>query len=228
MTDFITTNLRLELDATNQALKRWTEKQVDGLESSDAKFSHTMEEFECTLTALKENEAQLEFLREKHDIMKQKQTHEIESYVDQIEKLKQVKANLKSRIASIETEEKTELHKLQAVRDEHERARVQAERSLDDLTQGIKLYMALGLEFQKAEGECMKFIFTNIDRANPSKKFFFLMFVDSNDQYQLVETSPIVDSAYSKQALQSLNTNNDIGKFVIRMRKAFIKTAKNA
>jgi DNA repair exonuclease SbcCD ATPase subunit len=228
MTDFITTNLRLELDATNKALTRWTEKQVDLFESSDTKFSQTMEQFDCTLAALKENEEQLEFLREKHDMMKQKQMDEVESYAEQIEKLKQMKSNLRSRISSIEVEEKTELEKLQSVREEHEKARAQAERSLDDLTHGIKMYMALGLEFQKAESECMKFIFTNIDRANPSKKFYFLMFVDSSDQYQLVEANPLVDASYTKQALQSLNTNNDIGKFVIRMRKAFIKIAKSS
>ena len=221
MTDFITTNLRLELDATNQSLNRWTEKQVDMLKSTESNFFQNMEEFECTLAALKENESQLEDLRSKNDLLKEKQSEEISSYVDQIEKHKNVKLSLKSKINAIELEENNFMVKLHQVKEEHERARLNAERSLDDLTHGIKMYMHLGLEFQKAEKECMKFIFTNIDRLNPSNKYYFLMFVDGNDQYQLVETCPEIKKAISSKLLEALNTTNDIGKFVINMRKAF-------
>lgn len=233
MTDFITTNLRLEIDATNQALKRWTDKQCDYLESSNSKFSQTMEEFECTLSALKENEAQLEDLRSKNNIVKMKQSDEIQSYMKQIEKNKQLKLSLRSQIVGIEEEETNELQRLNIVREEHEKARANAERSLDDLTHGIKMYMALGLEFQKTDGECMKFIFSNIDRLDHTKKFHFLMFVDSNDQYQLGKgkkgengeeepsTYPPLDQKYTQEALQALNRDNDIGKFVVSMRSAF-------
>ena len=41
MTDFITSNLRLELDATNQAMKNWADKQKEELESStNVAFDH--------------------------------------------------------------------------------------------------------------------------------------------------------------------------------------------
>jgi len=227
MTDFMTTNLRLELDATNQSLKRWTDKKIDWLKSSDSKFSQTMEEFECTLNALKENEKQLEELRYKNDILKEKQSEEIQNYIEQIEKHKNIKSSLKSKMSTIEQEEKISMAKLQSVREEHENARSKAERSLNDLTHGIKMYMALGLEFQRAEGECMKFIFTNIDRINPTNKFYFSMFVDGNDQYQLVETNPTLNQIYTDKVLEALNSTNDIGKFVLSMRKAFKKIAES-
>ena len=175
MTDFITTNLRLELDATNQALQRWTDKQRDTLEFSDSKFSQMMEEFDCTINALKDNELQLEDLRAKNDLMKMKQAQEIQSYSQQIESLKEDKLDLKKEIAIAADEERSEMTTLQSVREDHEKARVKAERSLDDLTYGIKMYMNLGLEFQKCDGECMKFIFSNIDPAIPEKKFYFLI-----------------------------------------------------
>jgi ERCC4-type nuclease len=47
------------------------------------------------------------------------------------------------------------------------------------------------------------------------------MFVDGNDQYQLVETCPEIKKNESSKLLEALNTTNDIGKFVINMRKAF-------
>ena len=126
---------------------------------------------------------------------------------------------------------------LQSVRDDHEKARAKAERSLDDLTHGIKMYMALGLEFQKCDGECMKFIFTNIDAKDPSRKFYFLMYVDGDDKYRLgkgnkgendnendlevAPTSPLLDKSVTDKVLSVLNKTNDIGKFVVSMRKAF-------
>ena len=234
MTDFITTNLRLEIDATNQALKRWTDKQCDYLDSSNSKFSQTMEEYECTLAALKENEAQLEDLRTKNDILKMKQSDEVQSYIRQIEKNKQLKLSLKSQITVIEEEERNELQRLQTVREDHEKARIKAERSLDDLTHGVKMYMALGLEFQKTDGECMKFIFSNIDPLYPTKKFYFLMYVDANDQYQLGKggeessTFPPLQPSFTQKALHTLNRDNDIGKFVISMRKAFQKSCDSS
>lgn len=97
------------------------------------------------------------------------------------------------------------------------------EKALNDLTHGIKLYMALGLEFQKADGDNMKFIFTNIDPKDATKQFYFLMFVDGNDQFQLVETFPNLDATYCMKHLQILNTDNNVGKFVANIRSAFCK-----
>ena len=242
MTDFITSNLRLELDATNQAMKNWADKQKEELESSTNKFNHTMEEYDCTLNALKQNEAQLEELRARNELMKLKQAEEMQTRVQQIDAQKELKLTMKTEIAHIDEEERKEMSKLQIIRDEHDKARTKAERSLDDLTHGIKMYMALGLEFQKCDGECMKFIFTNIDENDPSRKFYFLMYVDGNDKYQLgkgkkdendngnqlevAPTSPLLDKSVTDKVLTVLNTSNDIGKFVVSMRKAFQELCK--
>merc|ERR1711871_570178 len=179
-----------------------------------------------------------EDLRAKNDLMKIKQAEEIQSYAQKIDSLKEDKLGLKKEIALAVDEERGQMQKLQSVREEHEKARAKAERSLDDLTYGIKMYMTLGLEFQKCDGDCMKFIFSNVDPAHPEKKFYFLMHVDSEDRYQLgrgkkTETSfneeeqatfPPLDPAYTENALALLNTNNDIGKFVCGMRRAFQKS----
>merc|ERR1711871_1296963 len=178
-----------------------------------------------------------EDLRAKNDLMKIKQAEEIQSYAQKIDSLKEDKLGLKKEIALAVDEERGQMQKLQSVREEHEKARAKAERSLDDLTHGIKMYMALGLEFQKCDGECMKFIFTNIDPKDPSRKFYFLMYVDGDDKYQLgkgkkdenidgndldiAPTSPLLDKSVTDKALHTLNKSNDIGKFVVSMRKAF-------
>ena len=157
--------------------------------------------------------------------------------IQQIDEQKELKLSMKTEIAHIDEEERIAMAKLQVIREEHEKARTKAERSLDDLTHGVKMYMALGLEFQKCDGECMKFIFTNIDPKDPSRKFYFLMYVDGDDKYQLgkgkkdenidgndldiAPTSPLLDKSVTDKALHTLNKSNDIGKFVVSMRKAF-------
>lgn len=239
MADFnITSNLRLELDAANQAVRNWAERQKEDLEASTNKYDQTIEEYQCTLNALKQNESQLEELRSRNDLMKSRQAEEIQTRIQQIDAQKELKLTMKTEIAHIDEDERTAMAKLQTVREEHDKARAKAERSLDDLTHGIKMYMALGLEFQKCDGECMKFIFTNIDAKDPSRKFYFLMYVDSNDKYQLgkgntkdenvngndldvAPTSPLLDKSVTDKVLHILNKSNDIGTFVVSMRKAF-------
>mmetsp|Transcript_2648 Transcript_2648/g.2765 ORF Transcript_2648/g.2765 Transcript_2648/m.2765 type:complete len:228 (+) Transcript_2648:105-788(+) len=222
MSDFLTSNLRLELEKTNQAFNRWVENQADGLDSNGAKFSQKMEEVECTIMALKDNERQLEDARDLNDSIKNRQNTECEHYISQVERFKQQKKNFEQQLRKLEEEEMRESGRLEISRVENDTLRRKMEQTLNDLTHGIKLYTALGLEFQKAEGDCMKFIFTQVDPKDPSRPFYFLMFVDNNDMYQLVESCPAVDPVYLKSNVDALNNDNDIGKFVVNMRRFFV------
>lgn len=222
----LTHNLAMELEKTNQAFTRWSENQKDWLEANDANFAQSMEECECTIAALRENEAQLEAARSINDQIKLTQKTEIENCIAQIERLKQQKKSLDTQLRKYEDEEEREVSRLETARTEHDTHREKMEQTLNDLTHGIRQYMALGLEFQKAEGDCMKFIFTQIDPSDPNKQFYFLMFVDANDRFQLVETSPPLDPAYCLKHLQALNGDSNVGRFVVSMRRGFMKLVK--
>jgi hypothetical protein len=221
MAELLTTNLSLELEKTNQVFSRWAEKQIDLLDSSDSKFAQLLEESECTIAALKDAELQLEEARTHNDTIKDEQHDEIQRYITQTEQLKLQYKNLQDQLQKYGKEEEKEAIKLEMTRAEHDEIRDKMERAVNDLTRGVRMYMSLGLEFQKADGDCMKFIFTQIDPSDPLKAFYFLMFVDSNDCFQLVESSPLVDEEYSKKHLTILNNDNDVGKFVVNMRRAF-------
>ena len=224
MAELLTSNLRLELEKTNQSFSRWAENQADLLESNDAKFSQKMEECEHTIVALKDNEHQLEDARDLNDSTKSRQNTEYEHYIAQVERFRQQKKVYEQQLRKLDEEEMKEVGRLETSRAENDVLRKKMEQTLNDLTHGIKLYAALGLEFQKAEGDCMKFIFTQVDPENPSKAFYFLMFVDGNDMYQLVESCPAVEAVYLKKNVDCLNTDNDIGKFVVNMRRYFCST----
>lgn len=221
MAECLTTNLRLELEKTNVAFARWVGKSGDWLSSTDAHFSQMMEESECTIAALNENERQLEEVRAQNDIIKGQQKAEVEHYLTQTERLKQQKKVLEQQLRKFEDEEAREAARLEKTRAEHDALRDKVERSLNDLTHGVRMYTALGLEFQKAQGDSMKFIFTQLDPKDPSRAFFFRMFVDEHDQYQLVETNPELEPSACTTLIQTLNSDNNIGRFVVNMRKSF-------
>ena len=225
MAELLTSNLRLEVEKTNQAFNRWADGQADWLDSNGASFSQKMEESECTIISLKENERQLEDARDLNDSIKSRQNTEYEHYVAQVERYRQQKKTFEQHLRKLEEEEMRESGRLEAVRAENDTLRKKMEHTLNDLTHGIKLYQSLGLEFQKAEGDCMKFIFTQVDPRDPQRQFYFLMFVDSHDMYQLVESNPVVSPAYLKKAVDALNADNDIGKFVVNMRRYYRATA---
>jgi hypothetical protein len=47
------------------------------------------------------------------------------------------------------------------------------------------------------------------------------MLVDEEDKYKLVECQPALPMARVTRYVECLNSDNDIGKFVVNMRRAF-------
>jgi hypothetical protein len=217
----LTTNLRLELEKTNQAFNRWADNNGEWLEGTSSGFARSMEECERTLGALKDNEMELETLREQNEIVKGTQSQEIDYYINQKEILLVKKDDLLPRLRKLEEEEEKESARVEKIREEYNTLRTTAERTIDDLTHGIRMYAGLGLEFQKAQNQCMKFIFTLIDPRDPAKQFFFLMLVDDDDKYRLIDCQPALAADKTSAMVCVLNQDNDIGKFVVNMRRGF-------
>lgn len=221
MADF-TAALVAELEKTNQCFSRWVENKADSLESSHAKFTQSLEEYGYTIQAVRERESQLEKARPHNNDTKQRQRSEIERYVALTEKLKTQKGSLEKQLVQSEEEEERERQRLESTRAEHDALRLKLEHSINDLTHGVRLFTSLGLEFQPSEGECIKFLFTQIDPRDPSRHFFFLMFVDAAEKFNVFETNPPLDPTFLVEQLRILNTAPfNLAKFVVRVRKAF-------
>ena len=221
MAEMLTSNLRMELEKTNQLFNRWVESQADWLDSNGSNFSQKMEECECTILSLKQNEHQLEETRDLNNSIKSRQRTEHDHYKSQVERFREQKKNFEKQLRKLEEEDSKETSRLELIRNENEILRKKMEQNLNDLTHGIRLYASLGLEFQKTEGDRMKFIFTQIDSSVPSRQFYFVMYVDTADTYQLVESYPTVDATFLQSVVDALNLDNDIGKFVVNMRRYF-------
>lgn len=221
MAELLTSNLHMELEKTNSSFSRWAERCEDDLQSGSSLFKQSMEEMEHTIVALSGNDQQLEEVRAANMEIKAAQKAEFEHYMSQTNALKDKVKHLTNELHKYEAEEAQEEARLEKVREEHDNMRDKMEKTLNDLTHGIRLYTSLGLEFHKAEGECMKFVFTQISNTEPSKPYHFIIYVDDNDTYQLVETRPILPVSVTTRIITALNNDNNIGKFVVNMRKSF-------
>ena len=93
--------------------------------------------------------------------------------------------------------------------------------------------MDVGLEFQKAESNCMRFMFTQIDPkyifvspliindselfffccSAPSKVFYFSLRVNEQDMYSLTSVSEPLDQELCDILVENLNGDNNIGRY---------------
>jgi hypothetical protein len=222
MAESISTHLLTALEKTNHLFGRWATEQEDWIESTDQRFERSMEESQCTVQALNDSAAQLEDIRREQDTIKGEQARDVELYQDNIARLIQLKKNLEMKKDGLDAEERAEQAKVEEVLALNARAREQREQAMNELVKGVRFYSMLGLEFQKADRNIMRFIFTQIDSTNPAKPFTFQMYVDESDQYRLVDTVPVLDDAAARALVSNLNEDNDIGKFVCSMRKTFV------
>jgi hypothetical protein len=223
-TESLTSNLLLEVNKSAQEFFRWGDQQIDKLESSDLNFEQNLEEYENQLNLLKENEDQLENLRQQQESIKAEQTNEIKLLQNELIQYQQVITENMIRLKELEDEKLQESVRLEGLLKLQKEAYKTREKRLNDLTRGVRLYRFLGLEFEKAENDCMKFTFTQIDPSDPLKPFQFLLLVDQNDLYRLIETTPSLEMNYANAIINQLNKDNNISYFVVNMRRAFQKT----
>lgn len=226
MTDCLSMNLRLELEKTNQSLQRWAERKTEWLDSSQRNYQRMMEEAQCSIATLHDNEIQLEEVRHLNDVIRKQQLAEIHQQTAEIERLMIKKANLETQKVKLQEEEATESHRVASMQRELEEQQKLVEKSMNDMTHGIARFAALGLQFQRGHNQCMQFVFTQIDPANVNREFTFSLLVDTNERYQLVSTTPTIDSRISTKLNDELNADNNISKFVVQMRKEFCKLVR--
>jgi hypothetical protein len=236
----LTSNLRLELERTNNNFNRYIAQGHEWLDTSDGAYRQSMEECVATLAALEHNEQTLEEVRAHNDGIKVSQQADLLRYQQLTQKLREQKKELERQIGVCEQDEEKETQRYEVAHTEYNNLQSRLEQSLNDLTHGVKLYsQTLGLDFHKTQDDAMSFVFTQIDAQAPTKQFSFTMFVDDADSYNLVNIEPAsilntnmhvggqIQSVHSlaRFYVQQLNEDNNIGRFVVKMRQLFVKAA---
>ena len=225
MADYLTSNLSHELEKTNLAFNRWAEQQQHKLSSNQANFQKREEELRYNLQALIENDVQLDMINKENNEIKLKYDAELLKHQGMVDKLKSQIKLLETQFLKLTTEETLLSSQLSQTATEYTKLHETTLKSDNDVTMGVALYRKLGLEFQKCPNNAMKFTFTQIDARNPKREFYFSIYVDDQDVYQFVESSPEIEASKIIQMMEQINIDCDISVFVFKMRKAFISLA---
>jgi hypothetical protein len=223
----LTDNLRLELQLTVASVNRWSEKQCDMLDFHKLNFDKTVEEFDTTVAALSKSNDELEQTRPLQAQLKAAQTNDLRVLGEEISGLRNNTLAAKQQLKAL-TEQEAQL-KQQLASKSKEFAAVQAAtlKAQNDRRFGLsKFVTALGLRFEKAQQDSIKFIFANLLPANAAFEAFFIIRVDDDDAYQLMDVAPVeimgeAGAAEVAGLVRQLNEDNDIGQFAARMRGFF-------
>lgn len=104
---------------------------------------------------------------------------------------------------------------------EHDRRESEARFQLQELTRGVAFYRRLGLEFDKIHDDKLRMVFTQVDPADPARRFAFTVWVTPAETYALDDVAPALPPGVAPALLAELNAGNDFSAFVQRMRRAF-------
>ncbi|CAB9496324.1 Kinetochore protein Spc25 [Seminavis robusta] len=214
----------------NTAVDQWVEREKRAADEMEANFRRSLAAEQAAIDAKEEELLSVKF-RLGVDINKD----DARGIAQQQQQLQQEKiriqesiANLRSdrdkkedRVKSLQTEAKREEARASDVRSRKQAAEDSKNTTVDDLTRGIINYKFLGLDFEKADNQKLRFSFTQIDPENPSRKCWFVLGANDYDEYDVDECKPSIDKSVLNGLLHDLNSDDDLQQFVISMRKAF-------
>ncbi|GMH78829.1 hypothetical protein TL16_g07949 [Triparma laevis f. inornata] len=90
------------------------------------------------------------------------------------------------------------------------------------LTKSIVSYReGLSLDFERAAGNRLRLVFTNVDPSDVDRIFAFTINVNESEEYEVEEIMPKVDV---EELVEAVNSDNDFGGFVRGVRNAFKST----
>lgn len=186
-------------------------------------FERAAEEDAAAIQALRDTELNLNRQENANINMKTQLQHELDHNERQFEALNVRRQYMMGQLTQIMDGRLREQHENANLIKEHEEKKASLERAYNDLTLGIRNFSFLGLDLQKAHGNRMTFVFTQIDPTNPSKQFYFQFYVDDTDQYKMGECCPLISPSTIESIIRTLNEDNDITRFTVSMRREFVK-----
>ncbi|EGD82994.1 hypothetical protein PTSG_03630 [Salpingoeca rosetta] len=128
------------------------------------------------------------------------------------EQLLSVDQRLNQEIAALNAEKDRVLQEIEEVKQENDSACARK-------TQGIEWYQdRLGWSMKTKKRDTLSMRFTQIDPDDRDRPFSFDLVVKPNDTYEAVNMEPKIDV---QPLLDELNTNNNLGRFLFRVRNAF-------
>jgi len=238
-----TCNLIQKLEDSRRHIDRWVEREKGRADDMEAQFQRTLARQKHNTDRLKTDLLTIELelgakLNENNKevspssslppsgIAKRRQVLEKQeqSMLEDINKLKGKVRDERQNVLGLENEETQAKSRALEVRELKDKAEESKKTTLDDLTRGIVNYKYLGLDFEKAENERLRFSFTQIDEQDPNRQFSFLLYANDFDNYEVEGCTPPIRGKELRSLTDRLNQTDDLASFVRNIRKAFLET----
>jgi len=163
-----------------------------------------------------------------------------ENIAEQRESLEEESTKVRTDIMKLKTERDNREKRVQDIALEESKQRIRAidaaalkrtaeeskQTTIDDLTRGVVNYKKLGLDFSQTGRDAeLQFNFTEIDLKDPSRISSFVLVVNDDEKYDIINCEPKIDAIDLVEILEELNGSGgeDISILARRMRRAFKK-----
>ncbi|GFR66521.1 kinetochore protein Spc25-like [Elysia marginata] len=167
-----------------------------------------IQKYETACETQKKQQQKVNVTKQQHLNEKQCESELLQVKIDAEKKLI---ASLQKELDHLQEEQATLTKGIPQGSSEEKARQLEAEEAL------FKHYMAT--EINKVQGGWLQVIFTQIDPAKTSSKFFFMFKVDETRRYVVGDCQPPIKDM--DVLVRNLNSTNDLGKFVHSVRKRF-------
>lgn len=216
-----------DITETQARLDKWLENSRADLEGLEMRHEKALAEMVAERATLLARQAELKGKTDEGTRISEQRQETLKAIEAEIARLKEKEADLPQELQLARAREK-ELQEILASK----RAALSELSSrqgdyINDLTRGVVMYKHLGLDFERADDNKLRLIFTQLDATNPSREYFFSVHIDEADRYRVEECDPTLDTAMVDGLVAELNQANDFAVFVKKMRRAFKATIKS-
>lgn len=241
-------SLMTKLTDCRGTVESWVEREKRTADATEEKYQQVLAKEQAAVTSLEDNLLNIRFklginiqesarVRGSGGIGDGASSPTFGGIAQRQQGLIQEKARLQLEIAALKVDWEGKSKNIKELKEEEDREQARAAEvrskkrlaeeskntTVDDLTRGIINYKYLGLDFVKAENQTLRFSFSQIDPAEPSKAYSFVLSAQNEmDEYDVDDCGPAVDPGFLERALYELNAEEDLGQFVMTMRAAFV------
>ncbi|GAB5030417.1 kinetochore protein animal type [Nannochloropsis oceanica] len=210
-----------DITETQARLDTWLESSKADLEGLETRHGKALAEMGAERATLLARQAELKNKTEEGARLSQQDQEALSAVEAEIAALKEKERALPQELATAREREEELRQVLAGKRAALGSLTSRQGEYINDLTRGVVMYKHLGLDFERADDNKLRLIFTQLDSSNPGREFFFSVHIDENDQYRVEECVPALDVGMVEGLVGEVNKANDFATFVKKMRRAF-------
>lgn len=236
MSDKLTSNLRLELEKTNNQFQHWIQQAFDSYKETHSSYLRDVEESQYKIQGLQNTNIELEQSRQTYELIKEKQASEVNNIKNSQHHLRGILSYLESEYNAKENYNNKLQSELTKIKSYYNEKKQDINNKLNELINSLKFFKKLGLVFStelynhnNTLYNSLKINFHYIKENDPLESYSVLLIVENNTDtsYQILNSEPQLSREDITILVDDLNATNNLSKFICNLRKIFCNIALN-